>query len=166
MDPFPGRERAADDEYRIISADRSQNVAPSFPVEGRGDRLSATRNRPENEHLTHSFDAEEKLGKQRVEGSATFLDIPIGDGISSALGRRHPREPELAKVTRQRGLGHIPAALEEQLPQVLLTADHLVLDDLEDGIVAFALVSHARKSLAQGGRVGEEWPRIIDWSRV
>src|SRR3989337_920441 len=86
QDPVARRRRATDDENRVVSADGSQDVGPTFPVERGGDRLGAAGNRAQDDHLTDSVHTKKQLRQQRIESGATFLDTAIRYGVARALG--------------------------------------------------------------------------------
>src|SRR6185295_10798210 len=146
--PFPGGEGAADDEDRVVTADGAQDVGPALAIESGGDRLRAARHGAENDHLTDTVNPQKELGKQGVESGAALLYAPVGDRVSRSLGGRHPGQAELAQITGKCRLCYVPAALEKVLAQIFLAAHHPGVDDLEDGVVSFALVGHGR-SLAR-----------------
>ena len=85
-----------------------------------------------------------------ISAKAREYDVPWGANVICG----HPGETQLTEIPGQGGLGDIPAALEEKLAQILLTAHHPGVDDLEDRVVSFALVGHA-VSLAWRERMRE-----------
>jgi hypothetical protein len=70
----------------------------------------------------------------------------VGNCVSGAFGGRDPGEPQFPEVARERGLGHVPAALEQQLAEILLAAHDSRVYDLEDCVVSFTLVCHGTES--------------------
>jgi hypothetical protein len=137
-----GGNGAANDKDCIIAADGAQNVRPGLAVEGRGNRLSAARNGAKHQHLAGSIYAKKKLGQQRLESSAAFLDASVCQTIACALCSGNPGEPELAQVAGKGRLSYVPSTLEQQLPEILLAADHAVCNDLEDCVVPFPFIGH------------------------
>ena len=61
--------------------------------------------------------------------------------VAGALRRRDAREPQLAQVARERRLRDVPAASSSRLPQLLLAADRLSRDELEDRRVSLLACS-------------------------
>src|ERR1700674_151411 len=137
-----GGDRAADNQYGIVAPDRPQYVGPALAVERGSDWLSASGNRPQDEHFTDAVESEKQLGQQGVERCTALLYTPVGNGVSGAFGRRDARKPELAQIAGQCCLGYIPSPLEKKLPEILLAAYYPGPDYLEDRIVPFALVGH------------------------
>ena len=95
-DAIASGDRATNDEDRIIAADSPEYIGPGFPVEGGGDRLSASGNGAEDEHFTGAVNAEKKLRQKRLEGGATFLNAAVGNGVSCAFGGGDACQPKLA----------------------------------------------------------------------
>jgi hypothetical protein len=139
---FARRYGATNNEYGVITADGAEDVRPTLTVEGRRDRLSAARDGSQDEHLADAIDPQKELWKEGVERCAAFLDAAIGHSIASALRRRNAGQAELPEIAGERGLGHVPAALQKELPQIFLTADSAIPDDLEDGVVTLSFVCH------------------------
>lgn len=160
MDALAGGNRAANDEDGVVAADGAEYVAPALAVEGSGDRLGAAGYRPQHQHLAHTVNAQEKLWKKGVERSSALLNVAVGDGVARAFWSRHSGQTELAQIAREGRLGDIPASLQKQLTQILLAADGARANYLEDGVVSFALVGHA-KILARQKAIREANPESL-----
>jgi hypothetical protein len=157
----PGSNGPADDQDGIVAADGAQDIRPSLTVQGRRDRLGATRHRTQNQHLANTIDPKEKLRQQRVESSSAFLYATIGNSVAGALRGWYSGEAQFPEIAGEGRLGHVPPALEQHLPQIFLTAYDSRIYDLEDGVVSFALVGHG-VSLAPLKAMRERAIRIID----
>ena len=142
MDALPGGDGAADDKDGVIPANRAEDVAPSLPVEGGRNGLGAARYRSQHQHLAHPVHTQKELRKKCVEGGPALLDIAIGDRVARAFRGGDSRQSQLAQVSRQSSLGHVPAALQQQLAQIFLTADGPGADYFKNRIVSFAFVGH------------------------
>src|SRR5688500_17913810 len=59
--------RAADEEDRVVAADRAEDVAPALPVERRGDGLGAAGDGAQHDQLADAVDGGEELREERVE---------------------------------------------------------------------------------------------------
>lgn len=128
-------------ENRVVTADSAEHVWPRFSVKRGSDRLGPTRYGSNYNELTDSVDTCKQLRQQRVEGRAGgAADGTVGGRIAHALGRGDACEPQLAKVTRQRGLCDGPAALMQEHAELFLAPDWLVVHELEDCSVALSLV--------------------------
>lgn len=144
VNALPGGDRPADYKDGVVTANRAQYVAPPLAVEGGGNRLGAARYRSQYEHLAHPVNTQKELRKKRVERGPALLDVAIGDRVACAFRGRDSRQSQLAQVSRQGSLGHVPAALQQQLAQIFLTADGSGADYFQDRIVSFAFVGHDR----------------------
>jgi hypothetical protein len=133
---------AADDKNRIVPAHCSEDVRPGLTVKRRGDRLRAARHRAQDQHLASSVDAEIELREKSFERDTALLDTAVRDRVPCPLGGRNAGEPQLAQITGERRLCHVPTALEQQLAKIFLAADSAVANDLEYGVVPFPLVRH------------------------
>ena len=157
----PGGNGAADDQNRIIAADGAEDIGPSLAVQGGSNRLSASRNGAQNQHLADTINPEKKLWQKGVERSSAFLYAAVGNCVASAFRSWDPRQPQFPKVSGEGGLSHIPSPLEQHFPQIFLAAHHPRVYDLEDCVVSFALVGH-EVSLAPPEALRERSVRIID----
>ena len=157
-DAVPGGNRAADDQDRIVAADGAKDIGPTFPVESGSDRLSASGNRAQDQHLADTIDAEKKLRQKGVERSSAFLYAAVCNRVAGAFRSWDPGKPQFPKVAGERGLGHIPSPLEQHFSQIFLAAHHPGVYDLEDCVVSFAFVGHEGESSTVGSipRAGGE----------
>ena len=113
-----------------------------FAIQRGSNGLRTSGDRPKHQHLADTIETEKELGQQRIESGAAFLYRPIGHCVSRPFRGGHASKPQLAQIARKRGLGNVPAALEQEFAEILLTADGPGVDDLEDRVVPFALVGH------------------------
>jgi hypothetical protein len=137
-----GGDGAADDQDRIVAPNGAKHIGPSLAIEGSSDGLGTSGNRAEHEHLAHTVDPEEELRQKSIERCSAFLYAAVGNSISGAFGSRNPGKPQFPQVTRECCLGHIPAALEQKLAEILLAAHDSRVYNLEDRVVSFALIGH------------------------
>ena len=116
---------------------------------------------PEHEHFADTIEAEKELGEESLERRAALFYAPVGDGISGAFRSGDAGKPQLPQIAGKRCLGDIPSPLEQKLPEIFLAAHHPGVDDLQDRVVAFALVGHCGEfsTEADGARAAT---RIID----
>ena len=164
-DAVPGGDGAADDQDRVVTADGAKDIGPALAVESSRDWLSASRNRAQNQHLADAIDPEEKLRQEGIERGSAFLYAAVGNRVPGAFRGRDPGEPQFPEVAGEGCLGHVPPALEQQLPEIFLAAHHPGAYDLEDRVVSFALVGH-EVSLAPRKALRERTARIIDAQSV
>jgi hypothetical protein len=137
-----GGNGAADDQDRIVPPDGAKDVGPPLAVESGGDGLRASRNSAKYQHFAHTIDPEEELRQEGIERGPAFLYAAVGNRVSGAFGSRDTSEPQFPEIAREGCLGHVPAALEQQLAEILLAADDSRVYDLQDRVVSFALVGH------------------------
>ncbi|HMG96510.1 MAG TPA: hypothetical protein VK565_09435, partial [Gemmatimonadaceae bacterium] len=114
-----GRNGAADDQDRVIPPYGAEDIGPPLAVESSGNWLCTSRNRAKYQHLAYAVDPEEELRKQCIERGSALLYVPISNRVSGAFRSRDPGQSQLAEVARQRCLGHVPTALEQQLTEIL-----------------------------------------------
>src|SRR5689334_22757677 len=120
---FPGSNRATDDENGVVAADRTKNIGPALAIQRGGNRLRSSGHCPQYQHFADAVHPQEQLREQRIEGSSALLDIAVCNRITCTFGRGDACQAELAEVAGKRRLCHVPAALKEQLAEILLAAD-------------------------------------------
>jgi hypothetical protein len=141
LEAFTRNGRPTDHENRVIAADRSEHVRPRLAVESRCHGLSAAGNRAHDDQLADAIDTRQQLRQQSVQGWAgRAADGTVGNGVANALGRGDARQTQLAQVARERGLRYVPTTLVQEEPELFLTANRLVADQLENCRVPFPFV--------------------------
>ena len=66
-----------------------------------------------------------------------FGAVPLGEAVAHLpRGIGEPSETQFTQVARQRGLVHIPSALPEESPELLLTGDRALRDQVANGGVS------------------------------
>ena len=113
-----------------------------FAIQRGSNGLRTPGDSSKHQHLADSIETKKELGQECVESGTAFLYRPIRHCVSRPFRGGDASQPQLAQIARKRGLGNVPAALEQELAEILLTAHHPGVNDLEDRIVPFALVGH------------------------
>lgn len=121
-DALPGSDRPADYENCVVASNCAEDVRPGLAIERGGNGLSTTGNSPKDKHLANAVDAQEELGQQGVQCRPALLYATVGDRVACAFRGGNSGQPELAEIPGQRSLGHVPSALEKQLPKIFLAA--------------------------------------------
>ena len=94
-------------------------------VDRLGDRLRAAGDRLEHEQFPDAVARREELRKDILERRAVIVTHRVRRGVARPSAPSEPARDEVAQVARQRRLRDRPAALVEQLAQLLLAGDGL-----------------------------------------
>ena len=135
---------SADEQHGVIACQGADHIRRVFGIQRGGGGFRAANRRLHYEEHANAVESQEELRKQRAECGVPAFGRFGGRRVSRPFGRLHSGEPQLFHVTREGGLGDVPAPVLENLPQLLLAADHPAANQLENRVLPFALVSHGR----------------------
>src|SRR4029079_14705602 len=124
---------AADDQDRVVAGDRARDLGECRTVDPLGQHVGRTGRRPHDEADVGPNERDRELCEQPEQpGRRRRAGPRLGHDVPQALGVVHPREPELLEVAADRGLGRLVTELCEARPDLLLGAQPLARDELDD----------------------------------
>src|SRR5690606_15259501 len=153
-----------DDQDRVVAGERADDLAEPGAVDGAGGRVGLPGTGAEDDQLLHAVDAGDELGDAAAEARE-----------SGAVARRRPGglligadaraldQAELLDVARERRLRDGDTTAQQAAPQLLLAADRLAVEKVENERLAPGLHDYAvgrmniqdRRIEAQAGAAGE-----------
>lgn len=143
--------RPTDDEDRVVSGERPDEVGSILGVQRRGRDLGAPRHGLDDEHLADAVQSHEELGEECIDRYLPLLRETAGGRVARSARCLDPREAQLLHVTRERGLRDLPPLAFEELAKFLLATDGLASDEVKDATLTFGFARHRTLGWRVGG---------------
>src|SRR4051794_19221583 len=123
---------AGDDQHRIISSDRPDDLLPSSLVQGLSNGAGRAAGSLQHEKWSHPIYADQQRRQDQAQLGADGPPMWVGVvGTTSRIGQL--RQTQLANVPRQGGLSYLEALFHERLSQPVLALDAAIAHDSQDG---------------------------------